>query len=197
MDHKRHVRHVIVVDVEQSALDFLNLRICEYDEADADTNITFTARQQAIIDMDHKLTYVNGFAGCGKTTTLRAIYRRYTAEGKVVLCSAFTGMASSLLPCAVTTHRLFGLPVEEAEPDKNATSSIGYRSLAGALLRKADVLLIDEVGMLHANFLAIINSTLQEVCRDQRLFAGKKVILAGTLHNWHQSYIVIKRNSHL
>ena len=168
---------VLDVDVEQRAADFLSSRSEE--NLDEEPNISFTDRQQEIINMDHTFTYINGFAGCGKTTTLRALYRRYTLMNKVVLCSAFTGMASSLLPSAVTTHRLFGLPVEESDPDKNSVSTIGYRSLAGALLRKADVLLIDEVSMLHGNFMPIIDLTLREVCRSTRPFAGKVVILAG------------------
>lgn len=127
--------------------------------------------------------YVNGCAGSGKTHTIVQLVRRLFAKGARVLCSAYTGLAASLLPSGFTCHRLFGLPIDEGESTpSNIVSSITPQSLSGRLLQHADVIIIDEVSMLHKDFLVAINNVLQSVSNNTRPFGGKQMILCGDFH---------------
>lgn len=128
--------------------------------------------------------YINGCAGSGKTHTITQLVRRLYCSGARVLCSAYTGLAASLLPSGLTCHRLFGLPIDEGESlgPPSVGSSITPQSLAGRLLHSADVIVIDEVSMLHKDFLIAINNVLQSVSNSNALFGGKQMILCGDFH---------------
>jgi hypothetical protein len=137
---------------------------------------------QAVLDGNHRLLYINGSAGCGKTTVLNMCHASLQAAGKKVLCSAFTGVASGLLPGGLTCHRVFGLPVEDAGTQDDVSShvsSISTQSYAAELLRCADVIIIDEVSMLHRQYLDVINSVLQDVMASHESFGGKRIVMAG------------------
>ena len=117
--------------------------------------------------------YINGNAGSGKTRLLNALWA-FLEEKKILMC-AFTGVAAGLLPNGSTAHRVFGLPTDENQ----GTSSIGKNSLLAEIIRKSDVLVVDEVSMLHKRLLEIIDMTARSVCDSPHPFGGKHVVIAG------------------
>ena len=48
-------------------------------------------RTRAVRPGEPKLLYLGGSGGCGKTRLLNAIAAKLRLEGKIVLCTAFTG----------------------------------------------------------------------------------------------------------
>lgn len=120
--------------------------------------------------------YINGCAGSGKTFTLIQLVKKLSTN-RNVLTAAYTGIAASLLPNAFTTHKLFGLPLED--DNESECTTITRQSTSGKLLQSVDTLIIDEVSMLHERHLLRIDNTLQHL-RDNNLpFGGVQVILGG------------------
>jgi hypothetical protein len=136
----------------------------------------------AIVSGKFELLYINGSAGSGKTTVLNASYRALQAQGSRIVCCAFTGVAAGLLPGGLTCHRVFGLPVEDAGTQDDVgtrVSSISGQSYAAELLRSADWIIIDEISMLHRQYLDVVNSVLKDVVGSTQNFGGKRIVMAG------------------
>lgn len=132
------------------------------------------------IETGNRFIYLNGLAGTGKTTVLRHLVAELKHRRLDCVCSAFTGSAALLLPSGLTCHRLFGLPADDDLTNKSSTIRAG--SMASKVLRSLQVVIIDEISMLHNQFISIINSTLQAANESSELFGGKTLILSGDLH---------------
>lgn len=138
----------------------------------------------------HNVFYVNGIAGAGKTSLLKHLFGEFALNlNKKCLCTAFTGIAASLLPgLPLTTHRAFGLPIDDSDEievsDKLCVSSIKKNSFMFRVLQETDVVFIDEVSMLHRKYLELIDRLLRSLNPQTALlpFGGKLVILAGDFH---------------
>jgi ATP-dependent exoDNAse (exonuclease V) alpha subunit len=119
--------------------------------------------------------FLTGAAGAGKTHTLNEFIRLAKAEGKKVAVTATTGLAATHLG-GNTIHAWSGIGVLDSLPhrffDKMAK---GRREQ----IIKADILIIDEISMLHDYRLDLID-TICRVVRDQdQPFGGLQVIFAG------------------
>jgi chromosomal replication initiation ATPase DnaA len=64
--------------------------------------------------VSQKLFFVTGKAGTGKTFLYRTLYYKVVSTFKHVICTAFTGLAASILPYGMTTHRAFDIPFSYA-----------------------------------------------------------------------------------
>ena len=127
------------------------------------------------IRMGQRCFFLNGCAGSGKTHVVKHLIVKLRELGFKVLSSAYSGIAASLIPGAVTAHRLFGLPTD----DDQFSSTIGENTFAYKLLLQASAFIIDECSMLHNKYLEAINILLQKSSQDLRPFGNKLIILTG------------------
>lgn len=148
----------------------------------------------SFVNQTHRLIFLTGKAGTGKTTFLR--YIRHNSHKKMVV-AAPTGVAA-MNAGGMTLHSLFWLPfglfVPEEWPhfspendlaiyDKRRLfSKIKLTSRKRALLREMEVLVIDEVSMVRADLLDAIDAILRSVRRDARPFGGLQVVFIGDLY---------------
>lgn len=120
--------------------------------------------------------FLTGKAGTGKTTFLK--YLRDNC-GKAFAVAAPTGIAA-INAKGVTLHSLFQLPFCPFLPDKmNVGSKISLEK--EMLLRKLQLLIIDEVSMLRADLLDAIDYRLRKVRRNPAPFGGVQLLLIGDL----------------
>lgn len=59
----------------------------------------------------HKLFYLNGPGGCGKTYLYNVLIQYVESKGQSVITSASSGIASLLIKNGMTVHSCFGIPV--------------------------------------------------------------------------------------
>jgi ATP-dependent DNA helicase PIF1 len=117
--------------------------------------------------------FVTGRAGTGKSTLLRAL-RESLGPGAAVV--APTGLAAVQIG-GQTIHSLFRLPPRLIQPEDIK------RSRNGALLRRLDTLIIDEVSMVRADLMHGIDLTLRlNRGRAKEPFGGVQLVLFGDLH---------------
>ena len=121
--------------------------------------------------------YVDGPGGSGKTFLYEALIHTVRGKGMVSLACAISGIAAQLLPAGTTAHSLFGLPIDM--PKHDATSSIRAQEPRASLLRRAVLILWDEVSMVPLAALDCVDRLLRDLTGDSRLFGGKVLVLGG------------------
>ncbi len=138
--------------------------------------------------------FLTGKAGTGKTTLLREIHKH---THKNVIVAAPTGIAA-INAEGVTLHSLFQLPFGAFVPDNNASlnsssntlfntprsllSSIKLHKNKRNMLKKMELLIIDEVSMLRSDILDSIDLVLRSVRRQRELpFGGVQVMFIGDM----------------
>lgn len=118
---------------------------------------------------------LTGAAGTGKTYLLRQFIRRARKAGKAVSVTATTGLAATHLGGA-TIHAWAGIGVHDELPP-NHLRKISKQRLD--IISKSDVLVIDEISMLHDFRLDLVDEVLRHVRSRQEPFGGMQVVLCG------------------
>ncbi|HYH75687.1 MAG TPA: PIF1 family DEAD/DEAH box helicase [Candidatus Saccharimonadales bacterium] len=133
-------------------------------------------QEQALAIMEAgKSVLLTGAAGAGKTYVLNKYIRRARKQGKSVAVTATTGLAATHLN-GTTIHAWSGMGVHDTFHKRMASNLAKTRQ---ELIKKADVLVIDEVSMLHDFRLDIVDDILQYVRGIKEPFGGMQVILCG------------------
>jgi ATP-dependent DNA helicase PIF1 len=118
---------------------------------------------------------LTGAAGTGKTYVLNKFVQRAKKRGQSIAITATTGLAATHLN-GTTIHAWSGIGVHD-ELDKHLTSRLSKTRLE--LIRKADVLVVDEISMLHDFRLDMVDEILKMVREKQEPFGGLQIILCG------------------
>lgn len=118
---------------------------------------------------------LTGAAGAGKTYVLNKFIRRAKKQGKSVAITATTGLAATHLN-GTTIHAWSGIGVH-SEFDKHMANKLG--KTRQELIKKADILVIDEISMLHDYRLDMVDQILRHVRENNEPFGGAQVILCG------------------
>jgi ATP-dependent exoDNAse (exonuclease V) alpha subunit len=118
---------------------------------------------------------LTGAAGTGKTHTLNRFIRRAREDGKNVAVTATTGLAATHLG-GNTIHAWSGIGVHDELPRKFADKLSKQRR---DLINKADILIIDEISMLHDFRLDLVDEALRLARGKAEPFGGVQVVLCG------------------
>lgn len=119
--------------------------------------------------------FLTGPAGAGKTFILNQFIKLAKAEGKHVSVTATTGLAATHLG-GTTIHSWSGINVYDELPHgffENLPK--GRREI----IEKTDVLIIDEVSMLHDFRLDMVDEVCRIVRKKDKPFGGIQVVLSG------------------
>ena len=118
---------------------------------------------------------LTGPAGSGKTFVLNQFVRLSKSEGKHVSVAATTGLAATHLG-GTTIHSWAGIGVSDELPSGFAEHiSKGRREI----IEKTDVLIIDEISMLHDYRLDMVDEACRLVRRKDEPFGGIQIIMSG------------------
>lgn len=122
--------------------------------------------------------FLTGKAGTGKTTFLKKIRDEYPGNMVVV---APTGIAA-INAGGSTIHSFFQLSFAPFIPGmKNGNEHFRFSKNKIKLIRCIDLIVIDEISMVRADLLDNIDSILRRICRSNRPFAGKQLLMIGDL----------------
>jgi ATP-dependent exoDNAse (exonuclease V) alpha subunit len=122
-----------------------------------------------------KSVLLTGAAGAGKTYVLNQFIRRAKKRGKSVAITATTGLAATHLN-GTTIHAWSGIGVHD-EFTKHMANKLG--KTRQELIKKADILVIDEISMLHDFRLDMVDEVLRFARDSAEPFGGMQVILCG------------------
>ncbi|UWX60589.1 helix-turn-helix domain-containing protein [Chryseobacterium oranimense] len=143
-----------------------------------------------LIEHTNRSVFLTGKAGTGKTTFLNEFVKKTRKKYIVV---APTGIAA-INAGGVTIHSMFGLPLRTFLPttdriDGSLANNIAdlmphfkYRKDKLKLLREVEVLIIDEVSMLRADVLDMMDFSLRFIRRNNQRFGGVQMLFIGDLY---------------
>lgn len=118
---------------------------------------------------------LTGPAGSGKTHVLNEFIRHAKSNGKKVAVTATTGLAATHLGGS-TIHSWSGIGIRDTLPPYFHEELHKGRA---DTINKADVLIIDEISMLHDFRLDLIDQLIRAVRGEDVPFGGLQVILCG------------------
>lgn len=112
---------------------------------------------------------LHGRAGTGKTTLIHSL----KSEGLRYVVVAPTGVAA-LNAGGQTIHKFFGIPPRIVNLDE-----IKPRNRLGSILRRIDLIVIDEISMVRSDLLDVVDQTLRVHLDLAKPFGGKTILMVG------------------
>lgn len=143
-----------------------------------------------LVEFTNRSLFLTGKAGTGKTTFLNTFVEKTQKKHIVV---APTGIAA-INAGGVTIHSMFGLPLRTFLPTleripTNEAMNIAdlkphfkYRKEKSKLLREVEIIIIDEVSMLRADVLDMMDFSLRHIRRNPQKFGGVQMLFIGDLY---------------
>ncbi len=123
--------------------------------------------------------FLTGPPGAGKTYVLNQFVKRATKSGKTVAVTASTGIAATHIG-GTTIHSWSGLGIRDFLGAKDK-QQLANNSKLVKRYNATDVLVIDEVSMLHGHRLDMVNQVCKLLRKSTEPFGGIQVILVGDL----------------
>lgn len=130
----------------------------------------------AILKQGHHV-FLTGQAGSGKTYLLNQYISHLHEHGISVAITASTGMAATHMN-GTTIHSWAGIGIKDYFDDEDY-ARLYRRENVIERLRHTKVLIIDEVSMLHARQLDLVDEVLRKVRDNESPFGGVQVVLSG------------------
>ncbi|UNU72871.1 AAA family ATPase [Moraxella nasovis] len=121
--------------------------------------------------------FLTGQAGAGKTYVLNQYIHYLRARGIAVAITASTGIAATHMN-GMTLHAWSGMGIKDAfSPDDY--SRLKSRQMVVERIKQSKVLIVDEISMLHAKQVDLLNEILQKIRDNDAAFGGIQVIFSG------------------
>lgn len=121
--------------------------------------------------------FLTGAPGAGKTYVLNEFIKQARACGASVAVTASTGIAATHLN-GQTIHSWSGVGVAEAMTDSLLKQ---IKTRRGKRIRATDILVIDEISMMHAWLFDMVDQACRAVRRNPEPFGGLQVVMSGDL----------------
>jgi ATP-dependent exoDNAse (exonuclease V) alpha subunit len=125
-----------------------------------------------------KNAFITGHAGTGKTYLLNQFIEYLNYNKISVGITASTGIAATHLN-GITIHSWCGMGIKDKMTSSDIKKLFSRNKQAIKRIQSARVLIIDEISMLHAHQLDMINEICCRVRTDLGPFGGLQVILCG------------------
>ena len=119
--------------------------------------------------------FITGQAGSGKTFLLNKFINEARKKGKIVAVTATTGLAATHLN-GTTIHSWSGMGVA------NSISGNFYSKIRKPRrenICETDILIIDEISMLHDYRLDMVNAILKKIRKNNSPFGGIQLLMSG------------------
>ncbi len=129
--------------------------------------------------MDGTSIFLTGAPGAGKTHVLNEFIRLAKKRGKNVAVTASTGIAATHIG-GTTIHSWSGLGIQEYVSEQDLVR-LSAKDRLVKRYNATDVLVIDEVSMLHGRRLDMVNMVAKKLRQSAAPFGGLQVILVGDL----------------
>lgn len=121
--------------------------------------------------------FLTGHPGSGKTHTVNRYLKELAQAGIDYAYTASTGIAATH-GHGVTIHAWSGIGVRDALTGRDLDTIATNRRLAGRI-EKASVLIIDEISMLPARSLTLVDTVCRHLRSTPAPFGGLQVVLVG------------------
>lgn len=136
-------------------------------------------KQALQLMMAGRSIFLTGAPGAGKTYVLNEFIRLAKKRGKNVAVTASTGIAATHIG-GTTIHSWSGMGIQDYVSEQDLVR-LGSKKTLIKRYNAADVLVIDEVSMLHGRRLDSVNLLAKRLRQSEKPFGGLQVVLVGDL----------------
>ena len=136
------------------------------------------------IFQDEKNVYISGIAGSGKSYLLRELYLEAKKRGIISVLTSTTGV-SAFNVGGCTIHSWTGivlptqLPKDPEEYIGKLVSRIRFKRHLSRRWQTLKIIFIDEVSMLGANYIDVVDNVARRIRNINRPFGGIQVVASG------------------
>ena len=127
------------------------------------------------IEHTHTNLFIQGQAGTGKSTFIKYLKKHSKKRIRLVAPTAIAALNIE----GATIHSMFNLPLGDFLIMREVLST--RRRKLKSILKKTDILVIDEVSMLRPDILDVIEALCCQARGNLSLFGGLQIILIGDL----------------
>lgn len=127
-------------------------------------------------DSNQILAFLDGPGGTGKTFLLNTVIHAFLSRSKTVVAVSSAGVSALLLHNGSTAHSAFGIPLNV---DEDSTCALNGRDSKSQVLKRADLIIWDEISMQHKHGVEAVDRSLQHVRQSELVFGGLSVVFAG------------------
>lgn len=110
----------------------------------------------------------------GKSFVYNSLIGWCISKGYRVKATASTGIAATVLIGGKTIHSTFWIPIEV---DDDTPPKINAHADYATPIRESELVVIDEISMLHRNVLSYLDRMLRDVCSSTEAFGGKVIVI--------------------
>jgi len=129
-----------------------------------------------VLNKKSQVFFVDGPGGTGKTFLYKALLAAVRSKGLIAIATATSGIAASILPGGRTAHSRFKIPIKISS---NSTCTFSIQDETAELLRRASLLIWDEVAMTNRLAVECLDRSLQDVMKCKLPFGGKVMVFGG------------------
>ncbi|KAK7260859.1 hypothetical protein RIF29_27158 [Crotalaria pallida] len=163
------IREEQEVQIPHSDLDAVN-------DLNVDQLNAFNAIMSAVENRQCQVFFVDGPGGTGKTFLYRALIARLRSAGNIVLATATSRIAATLLPGGRTAHSRFKIPIN---PEPSSVCNISKQSDLAKLIRQTTAIIWDEAPMAYRYAFETLDRTFKDILDNDAPFGGKIMIMGG------------------
>lgn len=117
--------------------------------------------------------FIQGQAGTGKSTFIKYLYKNSSKKIRILSPTAIAALNIG----GVTIHSFFQLPIR----DFLSTDQLELKKKTDRILKKTDVIVIDEISMVRPDLIDCIDFLLKQSKNSSLPFGGTQMIFVGDL----------------
>ncbi|XP_051220370.1 uncharacterized protein [Lolium perenne] len=129
-----------------------------------------------VLNKRSQIFFVDGPGGTGKTYLYKALLAKVRSLGQIAIAIATSGIAASIMPGGCTGHSRFKIPIRLTD---SITCNFTKQSGTAKLLRRASLIIWDEVAMTKRQTVETLDRSLQDIMGSDLPFGGKVVVFGG------------------
>jgi hypothetical protein len=135
----------------------------------------YTEIIEHVISRKGRVLFIDGPGGTGKTFLYRCLIANIRSEGLIAVTTAKSGIATSIMPGGRTAHSVFKIPIKISD---GSICKFSKQSDMTDLLRRAALIIWDEVAMTKRQSVETLDRSLQNIMGCELSF-GRKVMVFG------------------
>jgi ATP-dependent DNA helicase PIF1 len=145
---------------EELSVSFDKEDINMFTSLNKEQRVGFDEILSCVVNKRSQIFFVDGPGATGKTYLYKALLAKVRSLGQIAIATATSGIAASIMPGGRTAHSRFKIPIRLTD---SSTCNFTKQSGTAKLLRRASLIIWDEVAMTKRQTVETLDRSLQDI----------------------------------